>query len=85
MVLGLVFGRDRPEDDQERCYNAVQKLIETFEKEHGTCECTNLLGCDIGTPEGMELFVEKNLVQSVCLVVTENVTRLVLGMLDKGK
>jgi hypothetical protein len=31
----------------------------------------------------MEIFIEKNLVESVCLVVTENVTRLVLGMTDE--
>lgn len=57
MVLGLKHGRTRAEDTATRdaCYIAVQTLWRQFrERNGGTVVCRDLLGCDLGTPEGRE-------------------------------
>ena len=85
MALGMVFGRENPEDDPLLCYDAVQELIETFQQVHGTHRCSELLGCDLGTQKGQDEFTERNLIESVCYRVTEDVTRMVLEIIGQRK
>ncbi len=54
LVLGLKHGRDRAEDEaaRDRTYALVDEFIARFTARHGRLKCRDLLGCDIGTPEG---------------------------------
>ncbi len=55
MALGLKHGRTKAEDTATRdaCYAAVQALWREFKtRNEGKLDCRDLLGCELGTPEG---------------------------------
>ena len=54
LALNLVLGRDNRAQSVERNYAAVQELVERFEQQHGSTQCQQLLGCDLGTVEGQQ-------------------------------
>ena len=62
MVIGLKHGRIRAEDEETRdkAYGLVTELADRFKSRNGSIVCRDLLGCDIGTPEGLALAREKN-------------------------
>ena len=68
MVIGLKHGRTRVEDDvaKEKTYALCQELARRFHARHGTLRCRELLGCDIGTPEGAKIVREEKLHDDLC-------------------
>lgn len=56
MVLGLSRGGSDPADKatKEKTYALARSLQETFRARMGALGCNDLLGVDIGTPEGQE-------------------------------
>ena len=68
MVIGLKYGRIRADDDEAKLktYALVQEFTKRFKARHGTIVCRELLGCDIGTPEGHRIAKEKKLVSTLC-------------------
>jgi C_GCAxxG_C_C family probable redox protein len=68
MVLGLKHGQvsaaDRPA--KEHTYALAREFVAQFEARHGSALCRELLGYDIGTPEGMQAIKEKGLHHSLC-------------------
>jgi len=68
MVIGLKYGRTSVNDDEaKRKTNAlVKEFVEKFKAKNGTIECRELLGCDIGTPEGNRIAKERQLFSTVC-------------------
>jgi C_GCAxxG_C_C family probable redox protein len=52
MGLGMSLGRSDERKPVLAAYAATQELIRTFEKDFGSRNCNELLGCDIGAPEG---------------------------------
>ena len=65
MALGLARGADTP-TGKEDAYRLGQEFIQRFESLHGSIQCCQLLGCDIGTPEGRRLAEEKNTFTTLC-------------------
>ena len=61
MGMGLALGRSKAEESVAPSYAATQNLIQEFEQEFGARECHVLLGCDLNTPEGQEMFREEGL------------------------
>jgi C_GCAxxG_C_C family probable redox protein len=61
MGVGLAFGRRHPGDSVEAAYEVTQKLVREFEQTFGSRNCHELLGCDLGTPEGQRRFQEDGL------------------------
>lgn len=61
LALNLVLGRDNKDQTVERNYAAVQELVEMFEHEHGSTQCTELLGCDLSTTKGQQQYRNENL------------------------
>jgi C_GCAxxG_C_C family probable redox protein len=61
MGVSLAFGRSQASNSVQPSYSATQKLIKEFEQEFGACECHVLLGCDLSTLEGQEMFLEEGL------------------------
>jgi C_GCAxxG_C_C family probable redox protein len=68
LVLGLRYGMtdSSRHEDKELTYEKVRQFIELFEERHGSTNCTDLLGCDLGTDEGFNEAREKNLTVAVC-------------------
>jgi C_GCAxxG_C_C family probable redox protein len=61
MGINLVAGRNSPAESIEFSYNMTQKLISRFEKEHGSVNCRQLMGCDLATEAGQRYFMENHL------------------------
>ena len=68
MVIGLKHPRLDPVDDLARqaSIRLVRELIARFEARNGSTACKDLLGCDLGTAEGMEQFKARDLMHTVC-------------------
>jgi C_GCAxxG_C_C family probable redox protein len=84
MVLGLRYGMtdSTRQEDKELTYEKVRQFIELFEELHGSTNCTDLLGCDLGTDEGFKEAREKNLTVTVCEKVVADAGELLEGLLD---
>lgn len=56
MVIGLKYGKTEAEDNQtrEKAYSLVRGFVAEFESRNGSVICRELIGGDIGTPEGMK-------------------------------
>jgi C_GCAxxG_C_C family probable redox protein len=61
MGLSLALGRSDAGGPLKPCYAATQELVRTFEHEFGARHCNQLLGCDLGTPEGQAMFRDERL------------------------
>ena len=68
MALGLKYGKVKPEDEpaKEKTYALVNEFAQEFKARNGTIVCKELLGCDMGTPEGMKFAKEHNLHTTKC-------------------
>jgi C_GCAxxG_C_C family probable redox protein len=54
LVIGLKYGRKRPDDDaaKEKTYELVHEFIRRFKAAAGSIICRELIGFDLSTPEG---------------------------------
>ncbi len=68
MVIGLKYGMAKVEnkDAKELTYTKVNEFCKLFIEKHGSLNCTELLGCDLGTEEGRKYFKEKMLLTQKC-------------------
>jgi len=68
LVIGLKHGRVRAEDAaaRDKTYALVNEFTGRFTARHGHVKCLDLLGCDIGTPEGMKQAEARKLHQTKC-------------------
>lgn len=68
MVIGLKCGRSGTDDQEakETAYTLVNEFVDEFESRNGSVICRELLGCDIGTAEGLELTRQMNLRTTRC-------------------
>ena len=66
MGINLVAGRNSPTESLEASYALTQKLISRFEKQYGSANCRQLIGCDLASEAGQRYFVENNLMEN-CL------------------
>lgn len=68
MVIGLARASTESKDldAKERTRSIARQFIEQFESTTGSCNCRDLLNCDIGTPEGREQALAKDLFKTVC-------------------
>jgi len=68
MVIGLAYGSADPGDRsaRDRVYAMSQRLAETFEANHGTILCRELIRCDLRDPEQQEAARSSGLFDSVC-------------------
>jgi C_GCAxxG_C_C family probable redox protein len=80
LVIGLKYGRIKADDTaaKDKTYALVQEFVRRFRSKHGSVRCNDLLGCDIGTPEGQKTIEEKKLHQTLC----EDLIRDAMGILD---
>jgi C_GCAxxG_C_C family probable redox protein len=70
MVIGLAHGSAAADDhaSRERTYAVTRELSRRFEQRHGSTVCRDLLGVDIGTPDGRAAAVQQGLFVSRCPV-----------------
>ena len=80
MGIGLVTGRNSPAESLELSYALTQELISQFEKQYGSINCRQLLGCDLAAEAGQRYFMENHLMES-CLQYAEGATSLALALI----
>jgi C_GCAxxG_C_C family probable redox protein len=68
MVIGLKYGKSKADDSQarEKTYELVREFASRFKARNGSIVCKELLGCDLGTPEGMKLAKETGVTATLC-------------------
>jgi C_GCAxxG_C_C family probable redox protein len=69
MALGLRHCGVPAEADplaKQQAYPPVQEFLARFKARHGSIVCRELLGCDLGTPEGLERASEQGVFKSRC-------------------
>lgn len=72
MALGLKYG-----DDKAKSNEVCERFLDEFEKENGSYICRHLLGCDIGTSEGVKEAVDNNLFEEFCPKMVESAAMMV--------
>jgi len=83
MVIGLLHGRTRAEDQEtkEKAYALVAELADQFRQRNGSLACRDLLGCDLGTPEGQQVAHDHGLSATRCVKFVRDAAEIVEGML----
>ena len=78
MVIGLKYGKTKAEDEEtkKKSYSLVKEFVKKFKAKNSSVVCRELLGCDISTPEGMQTFINKNLIKCVCPKLVENAAEI---------
>jgi C_GCAxxG_C_C family probable redox protein len=68
MVIGLKYGKMRPEDDEarERTYGLVLEFADKMKAKHGSILCRELIGCDLSTKDGYTQAIEKGVFVTLC-------------------
>ena len=86
LVLGLKYGMVDPElqEDKEKTYIQVLELLDRIKAIHGSTNCTDLMGVDIGTPEGQREAQDQDLSDKVCAKVVGDVSRILEELLDSS-
>jgi len=80
MGINLLAGRNSPAESIELSYSLTQKLISRFEKQYGSVNCRQLIGCDLATEAGQRYFMENNLMER-CLQYAEEATSLAVSLM----
>lgn len=87
MILSLKHALENGTDNErkEKTYAAVREFAKRFEARNGSLVCKELLGCDLGTHEGMKHAKEKNLVNTACLKYVKDSAEILEEMLSVPK
>ena len=68
MVIGMKYGQtaEKDSDADKETFKKVAMLVAEFKKQHGEILCSNLLGTDMGTPEGVQKAADHGLFTTLC-------------------
>lgn len=84
MALGLAQPSVSPEanrSEKEKTYEVCRRFLRAFETRNGSTKCSDLLGCDIGTPEGQARAHREGLHQSRCAGLVRDAVEIVESIL----
>jgi C_GCAxxG_C_C family probable redox protein len=84
MVIGLAHGATAAEDQasREKTYAVTKELLRSFQERHGSMVCRELLGVDIGTPEGRESAMRKGLFRTRCPAFVRDAAEIAVMILS---
>ena len=80
MGISLVAGRNSPTESLEGSYVLTQKLIDRFERQYGSVNCRQLIGCDLATEAGQKYFMENQLMER-CWQYAEGATGMAVSLI----
>ena len=68
MVIGLLYGKTRQEDDaaKEKTYRMVRQFVDQFTARNGSILCRELVGCDLSTLGGFQKARDAHLFKTLC-------------------
>jgi C_GCAxxG_C_C family probable redox protein len=84
MVLGLSqkLSPDNPSERLDATYELIREFDRRFKALHGSVNCTELIGYDLSTPEGLAEAREKKVFTSVCPGLVGDSARILETMLQ---
>jgi C_GCAxxG_C_C family probable redox protein len=87
MTIGLKHGKTKASDDEakERTYRLVIEFVNKFKARHGSIVCRELLDCDMSTPEGLQEFKNKNLLETHCAKFVKEAAEILEEILNTPK
>jgi C_GCAxxG_C_C family probable redox protein len=87
MVIGLKHGRTRADDEEanDKTYDLAREFVDRFKSRNGSVICRELLGYDIGTPEGKEQIEERELWTIRCAKFVQDAAEIVGEVLGVGR
>ena len=79
MAIGLKYGHSIQGDDttKTRAYQLTREFTQQFKEKYGTLLCRQLLGYDLSDPEQLAIIKEKQLFDTICPQIIENVVEMV--------
>jgi C_GCAxxG_C_C family probable redox protein len=85
MVIGLKTGSIDATDAsaKEDTYALTHQVIEQFKERHGSILCHELLGCDIGQPEGRQHAREAQLFTTRCPLFVQAAAEIVSALIEE--
>ena len=85
MVLGLQYGNGTAKDKEgkTKTYEQIVEYTRRFKARNGSVKCSQLLDCDISTPDGMEKAKENELFDSVCPKMVQEASEILDEMLER--
>lgn len=68
MAIGLKHGKTKAVDHEakEKTYCLAKEFVDKFKEKHHSIVCRELLDCDMSTPEGLQDFKNRNLIETHC-------------------
>ena len=68
MVIGLKNGMGSSKDTEakQKTYQVIKEFSNLFQEKIGSVACTNILGCDLSTPEGVDYFKQNESLVKKC-------------------
>jgi len=83
IALGLHDWKADPptQDEKNKVSERVRAFTQEFKKRHGSIVCRDLIGCDLGTPQGYKEATDKGVFVSICRPVVEDAVKILEGML----
>lgn len=85
MGLGLIFGRNTVENTTQTCYETITEFLKEFKALHGSLNCKDLIGYDLGVAEELEQFRKKNPGYEKCLRFSVDAASMVQEIIDRRK
>lgn len=85
MALGLKYGQTEIEDLESRwkTNDITSEFLELFREENGSYLCKELLGCDLGTPEGIDYAKTHNLFTEFCPAMVVSATKIAEQLMNR--
>jgi C_GCAxxG_C_C family probable redox protein len=81
MILGFKVQEGSTERETRfKVYDLNKELIRRFEQKHGTIICKNLIGVDLGTPEGRHKAIKEDLFRTLCPVFVQDAAQILFDM-----
>lgn len=84
MAIGLTQSDISPEktsSEKEKTYEVCRRFMRTFEERNGSLLCSELLGCDISTPEGRAKAQQEKLHKTRCPKLVGDAVEIVESIL----
>ncbi len=85
-IIGLHAGSAKAGDTEakENTYRIVREFIAEFEDAFGSTNCTELVGCHIGTPSGYDKARKQGLFENICPRYVDGAVEILDQILDEA-
>ncbi|MDI3507168.1 MAG: hypothetical protein PWQ69_1148 [Methanomicrobiaceae archaeon] len=83
IAIGLLFGTTGPDEKEAKdlTYEITREFVTRCAEKNGTVSCTELLGCDLSTAEGLARARKENLTRTRCPRYVRDAVEILEGVL----